>query len=831
MKKLLFTVLLLVFLAQAVSANVQFSGPETIQVNACLSTTHTLTIQNSGAQAIMPQITLDARSAIANWMTFAPQQTIIPPGQSRDITVHITVPCQQQGTFNYAFVIDTGNEQLRLPQQLQVSRNANFVIAAAQNTIESCPCEPQRMTFEVTNTESFTDVFTATIRGTANAQVVPERRPIFPGQTETFTVFLSTPCEFNGNIDFAVDVASEIAGFTARVPFAYNVNACYDYSLVHPEEIFACLDGDTEVNLTITNDMHFENTYTINTDPRWVDPRTAELTLLPNQTGVLSLLLQPRSGWRGVQEGQHTLVIDARTHLGNERTIFEMPVNVQSCYLLSLDAPNQRNFCPGDDTLYFTVTNHGEFAEEIQLDARSSAQVLLSEQRITLQPGESREIEARVLNTTGRTQVYLDASLVDNALITRTAQISVTPVSQEQCYAVNAQPLRFSEDGESHEITFTHAGHKSGTYMISFDSDNFWVEDSQIRLDPGQSVTLTVYSVGAGESVSMFVEGEGVRYEYRIDFGIHPAFLIVGFILLAILILAILVLAVMMLKSRAKAKEAKRDVVVEEIQKLYRPKRNSNVWLTVLIILIALIALIIVVPLLPEPVDTTYNETDPTDPNAGGGIFVPDNQTTMPTHNVTSPLTQRQIEILKLEHMLQGIPSSVREGFAYQIIDAGTKHTINLSNYFADPDGDQLFFAAFSMDNITLTIEEDIVTMTPDEEFIGVRYTIFFARDIQGASTQSPVVNVIVVPTNLTQEAIAVRDEFGPMETIDQLFSRQYPEQFPAQDTRQVTLTFVIILALLVIMVVATARAALYKPAKPKPTKKPAKKVAKKRKK
>ena len=55
--------------------------------------------------------------------------------------------------------------------------------------------------------------------------------------------------------------------------------------------------------------------------------------------------------------------------------------------------------------------------------------------------------------------------------------------------------------------------------------------------------------------------------------------------------------------------------------------------------------------------------------------------------------------------------------------------TINLSQYFADPDGDVLNYNYFKTDNITILFDGDTATIVPDRNVFGTRFTYIIAND------------------------------------------------------------------------------------------------------
>ena len=69
-----------------------------------------------------------------------------------------------------------------------------------------------------------------------------------------------------------------------------------------------------------------------------------------------------------------------------------------------------------------------------------------------------------------------------------------------------------------------------------------------------------------------------------------------------------------------------------------------------------------------------------------------------------------------------------------------TKKILDLGAYFKDADGDNLSFKGFKVDNITILIEDNITTIIPDKDFIGIRYTYFTANDSELTTVSNLVI-------------------------------------------------------------------------------------------
>lgn len=98
---------------------------------------------------------------------------------------------------------------------------------------------------------------------------------------------------------------------------------------------------------------------------------------------------------------------------------------------------------------------------------------------------------------------------------------------------------------------------------------------------------------------------------------------------------------------------------------------------------------------------------------------------------------------------------------------------INLSQYFADPDGDMLSYNYYRADNITISFEKDIAAIAPDRNFEGARFTFITANDSEKSIASNLfIVNVSALQVGISpayffevrgsaDEKLAVFDSFG----------------------------------------------------------------------
>jgi len=91
-----------------------------------------------------------------------------------------------------------------------------------------------------------------------------------------------------------------------------------------------------------------------------------------------------------------------------------------------------------------------------------------------------------------------------------------------------------------------------------------------------------------------------------------------------------------------------------------------------------------------------------------------------------------------------------------QTIKINTTGIINLTDYFGDPDNDSLYFNASETENMSITIEDALATISPDIDFVGNETVKFYASD-GNANVESNELTIFVInesnETNETNES------------------------------------------------------------------------------
>jgi len=88
-------------------------------------------------------------------------------------------------------------------------------------------------------------------------------------------------------------------------------------------------------------------------------------------------------------------------------------------------------------------------------------------------------------------------------------------------------------------------------------------------------------------------------------------------------------------------------------------------------------------------------------------------------------------------------------GIPRQSWQQDTDHTLNLSKYFRDPDGDLLTYSATPVQNIKVDIVNTLAGFSPDAGFVGSRDVVFTATDKNNNAVKSNTVKLVVMKSYL----------------------------------------------------------------------------------
>jgi hypothetical protein len=93
---------------------------------------------------------------------------------------------------------------------------------------------------------------------------------------------------------------------------------------------------------------------------------------------------------------------------------------------------------------------------------------------------------------------------------------------------------------------------------------------------------------------------------------------------------------------------------------------------------------------------------------------------------------------------LDEIMGKEEKGIPNQEWDEDSVHTLNLSAYFNDPDGDSLYYSNTELQNVKVSYDKGIAILVPRRNWYGSEFVIFTASDMKGGKVDSNLVQLTV---------------------------------------------------------------------------------------
>ena len=490
------TIALLFFLplvhAQVQGASFEIgSTQDSVELCNCDETIDTLVISNTGQFQTTYTISTNQPGKINP----SQNQVTIQARESKEIPIVVGGSCgEPTETVDYTISVQSnlgGTKTLTRPLRTIQCQTIDATLFAPNQTIQ--PCEEFNYSLHVTNPSTFTETYNFSTDQDA-INITNTTRTIQPGQTIEQNATASYTCGVSGDRDVSFTIRGEKSGLQTTLTHDLTIEDDYNYS-IDTRNMSVCRDVMTERQFSITNNMHFNNTYDLrlqeNPDEITLEDKTIQVQ--PGQTRNITLSI---NDFEDPEEGEYTIIAVSR--LGN--VVKEKTINYETrnCYDLSLEFTTRKDVCPGRQTYEAEITNNGEEQDITLLSDQD-----VSPNQVTLANGETETItleftnnvqqgiETRTLTITPR----FDANVTEDFSI----QQSIREYSENECSRPSIttdETVSFTETNQT--VTIRNEGIKPTRYAVSFSDlpDFAEAEDDIVTVEPGQRKNIA-YSLSA----------------------------------------------------------------------------------------------------------------------------------------------------------------------------------------------------------------------------------------------------------------------------------------------------------------------------------------------
>lgn|GEM_PF-5769701 len=492
--------------------------PQSMDVCVCGDTASQITIQNTGAY----QTSFTIISSDEDLFSVAGTDFIIESGSQLSIPYTISADCN----FKNKEIDVTIRNALNVEKEFQVNiqgKNCQNLAAMVTYTPQVLtPCIPVNFELEVRNIGSFADTYYFDL-GEFSEYALSEHGSVTlqPNQIGYFNVTLKLPCEFYGN--YTIPVNFYTVGTKRAASFANEIEILrkYDFSTDLSSEIFACSEDRSVHTFNIINNEKFNNTFKIKSlYPDFVTVKTKELVIPGNSQAQVEFIV---SGSKK-RIGYHNLGLVITSDLGNIEKQVNTSINMGVCYDIDISSEyDSYDYCgreTGDVPLI--IQNNAAIKQDVKLDVTEwGGTFVLSNYSFELEPGQAKTVMIDLSNVSDMNKFYkipISASVEGRENCFRKV-ITFDFKSSSDCHKTIIDPSKIKINYDANETWFKviNFGAKQFDYSVFIIPVNpnasAWIELSDYHtfsLDPYQEEWINVIF---NENISLAEKGD---YKFNI---------------------------------------------------------------------------------------------------------------------------------------------------------------------------------------------------------------------------------------------------------------------------------------------------------------------------
>ncbi len=693
---------------------------ETELVTNSVCPTNTILIQEIVTSQSNAPYSVTISGPAAAFTTAVPSGFYLEAGQKQTIYLYITPPSTTMpNAYNLLVNIESQGTTKQLTQVVNVENCHSTSLTVKETVKEMCSCDETDFVLTLENKGKYLEQYELSVNGYDSSwfTLSPSSISLLPGNKADILAHLKVPCGSQGDYETTFNVKGKNSIAQASAKTLIKVYPCYDFILSSEKNSYeVCENKKLEVPLTIKNTGTQDNIYQINYNgPIWTNVDKKDIEIKKGESGIFNILASPPLK----TTGEFTASVEVMSRNGKVIKKQDIKINSVKCYDFSLSIPEEKQvICNGLEATYAaTLKNLGKFTATYDVNIVGPDWVKLSENKVTLDAGKDKSLSLTI--SPPQTALVQDYIITIKATDTETKIISedtltITTASLEQCY----QPSITSEK-ETVEIAQDHTAtagfmiENKGTKEAIYDIVLTGTASQFSQINPG-AVTI---APSKAQNLYLYIAPSP-----EIEVGTYTATVTAR--LKDTTILASKTISIKVVEKTTeeppvvKPTESLFTKIINFFKNLFTIKKPATTPTTNETI---------------TPTEPTENETEPVIPPVNETIEPPANETQ------TVPPAQEPVEPIEPEEPETGTAPYLDKQIPEIKIAKDSSSTVDLDLYFKDPNSDKLYYAAVSPLNMTLKIDLNKVTVTPDTGFQGERKLTFYASDGKEAASSNEV--------------------------------------------------------------------------------------------
>lgn len=696
-------------LVVATFAKADFSVTTNLTTNiVCPSST--IVIEDIVTAATPGAFTITIGGTASSFTTTVPSGFWLEQDEQEVIYSYITPSSKvSPGSYVLEVTIAQGGVVKTQRHTIIVENCHNAVIKIEPQTQAICACEQKSFTLTLSNLGNYLENYILSVEGPAKDWINLSSKEITLGSNKstTITAYVMTPCNIRGNyeVNFVAKSKSEYAKANAKANI--DVVSCYDYSISTEKNYYSICEAEKlTIPVKIKNFGTQSNIYKINMKgPNWATLDLKQITIEKDKEGTFNIIAQPPYKI----QGNFTIFLEVMSEYGKVLKKHDVRIDVAKCYDVAVTIEEDKDkMCNAlSNTYSVVVRNTGNFQNTYDIVLEAPEWVTISEKRLTLNASKEKSITLDVHPPydTKEDTYEIKVKAVDAISKAEASDtLNITTISLEECYrpAVSTKDeiVKVARDGTATVLFIVeNKGSNDANYTIEISgtATKFaQINPGTIELKAGKAETLYLY-------IAPPLEQQLDDYTVTVTVRLEDTTILASKTITITVVEAGVTTPQLPSPAPIEKEEAKPSIfaqIISWLANLFKAKPS--------------------------------NETQPK-------VEITNFTNINITNAITNETTPKKNEPPTL---IKKIPDIT--------IQSGKEETINLADYFSDPNNDALTYVAVKPSNITLTIVGNIVTIEPQQNFIGTRELVFYASDGYSLAQSNSIKIIVTNGTSTT---------------------------------------------------------------------------------
>lgn len=293
-RTIIFLLIVSLFLVSVSAQDFNAFGDLTVNAVPCGSAVRNVTIQNT--RDVQSTFTLSVGGDASDYVTFSAISFALEPMQSAVINTFYNIPCNvRPGNYATDLFFSDGEVEKQLTQDLIIAVPDNLNLTLSQTSAVIAPCETAGYTLSLHNPLNFTEIYNLQASGHPNVHV-SEKTAVLQGDERKDVMVSVTPddCTQSGTFQLTVSIDADKSEQKKDIALELIIKAT-DIPVL-AEGITRIRTGyvDSTADITIENTGDRATQYALSAEGvSWASISPSTVSLNPGQTKTLSLRLQP----------------------------------------------------------------------------------------------------------------------------------------------------------------------------------------------------------------------------------------------------------------------------------------------------------------------------------------------------------------------------------------------------------------------------------------------------------------------------------------------------------------------------------------------------------